>query len=340
MTDAEARQQCSTFENHESLGVSNSDGRNSRRRTIRAMSEIDVVPPEMICFNHYSHLLRKHETASQTGEKPAKPTREHSTTSTRELWLQMVNHVVQSRVIQDSPEEASAVPEKDPKPLPDATSDESNHIPLDVKVPEKHRSIALQRVMSEITLNPSQHPAPSRPNDIVLLPRSGHNKMVSRRGKVPHNLPVPSVLGNLYPDYVSGKMSGGSDDIASFEGHATNDSSDNDENGAFSINRSNTSIPTQVRHSTHTESSPLSLEDTVHERKHASYARDSFLFKLSKRQLISDMKHISHSTFANAPFRKQSQRRRKTFHMPTFKSFPVGRVFTSKTGDGTVVGRA
>jgi hypothetical protein len=367
--------------------------------TRRATSEIDVVPPEMFGFNQYSHRPRKdrhrkHETASQTGDRPAKPNRGNGITATQGLWLKMVTHVVQSRVVEN--EVPSVLPENDPEPTPIiSNSKSSNDIPFNVEVPTKKRRLELQRVMSEITLNPSQHPGPARPHDIVILPRSDHSKMVSRRGKIPsfnvevpkkkrrivlqrvmseitlnpsqhpaparhHDIvilprsdhskmvsrrgkipshrPLPSILGGLYPDYASDNTSLQLDDIAG-EGCTHQ----NDDNGA--INRSQTTLdktlpPTSLRHDSLSslpsmdEIPPLPFADGDDQEMKASETRDSFLFQLSRRQLVSGMKQFSLTLPKGTP------RKSRTFHMPSFKSFSVRRLWSSKVGDGTVVSSA
>jgi hypothetical protein len=253
----------------------------------------------------------------------------------------MVTRVVQSRVVEN--ELPSVLPEIDPEPTPIISNSKSTiYIPFDVEVPKKKRRIVLQRVMSEITLNRSQHPAPARPHDIMILPRSDHSKMVSLRGKIPSHRPLPSILGDLYPDYAT-------DDTSLQLDHITGDrcTHQNDENGA--INRSQTTLektlsPTSLRHNSLSllpsmdEIPPLSFADDDHEMK-ASETRDSFLFQLSRRQLVSGMKQFSNSTLPKATLRKSRQRRRKTFHMLSFMSFSVHRLWSSKVGDGTVVSR-
>jgi hypothetical protein len=310
--------------------------------TRRATSEIDVVPPEMFGFNQYSHRPRKdrhrkHETASQTGDRPAKPNRGNGITATQGLWLKMVTHVVQSRVVEN--EVPSVLPENDPEPTPIiSNSKSSNDIPFNVEVPTKKRRLELQRVMSEITLNPSQHPGPARPHDIVILPRSDHSKMVSRRGKIPSHRPLPSILGGLYPDYASDNTSLQLDDIAG-EGCTHQ----NDDNGA--INRSQTTLdktlpPTSLRHDSLSslpsmdEIPPLPFADGDDQEMKAPETRDSFLFQLSRRQLVSGMKQFSLTLPKGTP------RKSRTFHMPSFKSFSVRRLWSSKVGDGTVVSSA
>jgi hypothetical protein len=340
MAAVEAMQTCNQKEGPVMQSFENLRDEAIAEHTGRATIEIDVVPPEMFGFHQCSHRPRKdrhrkHETASQAGDRPAKPDHGNGITATQGLWLKMVSHVVQLRVVEN--ERPSVLPENDPElePTPiisnSKSSKSSKEIPFNVEVPKKKRTIVLERMMSEITLNPSQHPAPARPHDIVILPRSDHSKMVSRRGKIPSHRPLPSILGDLYPDYTGDDTYLQLDDIT-----GERCTHQNDENGP--IKGSPTLSPTSLRHALPCmdEIPPLPFADDDHEIN-ASETRDSFLFQLSRKQQVSGIKQSSPSTLPKATPIKSSQRHRKTFYMPSFKAFSVRRLWCSKVGDGTVV---
>jgi hypothetical protein len=200
------------------------------------------------------------------------------------MWLEMVNHVNQKStgnvilgdVLQDENDA--------PSPTPIIKNSNRSHAkPNNVKLDRRR---IFHRVMSEITLYPSQHPVPARPEDIEILQPVALEE---------EKLSLPSILGALYPDYGERDTSLRLDDI---------------ENGCAlkGNNQNHASTKLQSTHdvnltpTTNTESSLESMNEIPLPPLGDDIIRlggDSFLFQLSRRELILETKQSSCPAFSS-----------------------------------------
>jgi len=208
---------------------------NPRPRS-RASNEIDVVPPEV--FASFGGVRSQNQT-KETGETlrsqhdnsnlenrrhegPTLPKRAEIVPAQNSLCFHSKND--SCPVLNDGIENSGKVDEGiviivDTNVNQSSSTGESDQShPVKFEFPPSSRRTMMNREMSEITLNASQHPEPKQMDDIVLIPGSHHKK--SRQRRSPRSSPkekivVSSVLRQLYPDYDSSSQSTDKDLTAS-----------------------------------------------------------------------------------------------------------------------------
>jgi hypothetical protein len=190
------------------------------------------------------------------------------------VWLEMVNHVNKKSTgnvtLGDMLQDENEAP---PAPII-KNSNRSHAKPINVKLDRRR---TLHRVISEITLNPSQHPVPARSEDIEILQAVALEE---------EKLSLPSILGALYPDYGEKDASLRLDDIENgcgLKGNNPNEASTKLQS-THDINLTPTTNTESSLEFMNEIPSPALGDDNIRR------GRESFLFQLSRRELILEMK--------------------------------------------------
>eukprot|EP00980_Cylindrotheca_fusiformis_P019444 scaffold6708_cov134-Cylindrotheca_fusiformis.AAC.14 len=207
MTDFRARQ--SRIERKKNHDKTESSSPEKRLRKRAMTDDIDaVVPPELICSNQFSHSSGKDIVQSSVALRTTSTSTSSSAIPTGDPWLQMLRHTGNSGsgsvvyVQDEDPGPVDSPVEKHVQEAADPPVVLRSPVPVNVRVPKEKSGGALQRFMSEITLNGLQnHASEPRPNDIVLAPQSSSIRKVIPEENRSSRPPVPAVLGDLYPDY-------------------------------------------------------------------------------------------------------------------------------------------
>lgn len=347
-----------------------------RKSRPRASNEIDVIPPEVFAtgdgvFSRQEPRNEKAETSQpnhqeyQTNNRPSLPQqtdeapipkapRFHKESSKKNHSRAVAahdNHVKNNNSNQNEQKEEQ-------KQVEDGVviitigerSDHSHPIKVELPAPTSRRAL-MNKNMSEITLNASQHPEPKK-DDIVLTPRSSSRHSRKSRGVFkspisPKRRLVTAVLRQLYPDF-DGSQSTDKDKVrhATSSDHNESDSSVGEYDGfevdsyhgdddRDELNVSTRSQSSQVSAKTPRQLTHIAEEDDSEEESGPlkRMIRPASLFSRQKRV-------VSASTNDRGSSSRSTKFSGKKFHIPSFKRVSVRGIFSIPSRhrrDGTSV---